>query len=250
MLRMIALVLFTLTGLPLQAQSFEKVVSNIKSSVVGIGVHDPLGSPKNALQGTGFAVGDGHHIVTNFHVVERALDAESMQKRVVFVGQGERPDVLEAEIIITNPAHDLAVLRVDKAVKPFKLAKSKRLPDGREIAFTGFPIGAVLGLYPATHRGYIAASTPVVTPSANAQQLSIEMIKRMREPFLVYQLDATAYPGNSGSPVYDVQSGEVVAIINKVFVAQSKESALSAPSGISYAIPVEYLHALLEEIKD
>ncbi|GGD75097.1 S1 family peptidase [Lacimicrobium alkaliphilum] len=250
MFRIISLVVLSMFAGPVSAQSFEAVVSEIKESVVGIGVHDPLGAPKNTLQGTGFAVGDGRHIVTNFHVVERALDTESMQKRVVFVGQGERPEVLEADIVITNPAHDLAVLRVKKQIKPFKLAPTKRLPDGREIAFTGFPIGAVLGLYPATHRGFIAASTPVVTPSANAQQLSIEMIKRMKEPFLVYQLDATAYPGNSGSPVYDVTTGEVVAIINKVFVTQSKESALSAPSGISYAIPVEHLRKLLSELND
>ncbi|ALS99131.1 S1 family peptidase [Lacimicrobium alkaliphilum] len=250
MFKIISLVVLSVISLHLQAQSFESVVSKVKGSVVGIGVHDPLGAPKNTLQGTGFAVGDGKHIVTNFHVVERALDAESMQKRVVFVGQGERPDVLEAEIVITDPAHDLAVLKINKKVAPFKLAETKRLPDGREVAFTGFPIGAVLGLYPATHRGYIAASTPVVTPSANAQQLSIEMIKRMKEPFVVYQLDATAYPGNSGSPVYDVKTGEIVAIINKVFVTQSKESALSAPSGISYAIPVEYLQRLLQELND
>lgn len=250
MFRTISLVILSIVTFHLSAQDFESVVSNIKKSVVGIGVHDPLGAPKNTLQGTGFVIGDGKHVVTNFHVVERALDTESMQKRVVFVGQGQRPDVLETEIVITDPAHDLAVLKIDKKVKPFKLAQTKRLPDGREVAFTGFPIGAVLGLYPATHRGYIAASTPVVTPSANAQQLSIEMIKRMKEPFLVYQLDATAYPGNSGSPVYDVKTGEVVAIINKVFVTQSKESALSAPSGISYAIPVEYLHRLLQELKD
>ena len=57
----------------------------------------------------------------------------------------------------------------------------------------------------------------------------------------------TAYPGNSGSPVYHIESGEVVGVINKVFVSQGKESALSAPSGISYAIPVKHVDALLKK---
>lgn len=232
------------------SEEFEVTVAKIKPAVVGIGVFDPLGSPRSQLQGTGFVIGDGSLVATNFHVVERALEVDSQQRRVVFVGTGNNPEIRQAEIIKTDPAHDLAILQVDGAVIPaVTLSLDNTLPDGREIAFTGFPIGAVLGLYPATHKGMVAATTPVVIPSANAQQLSLEMMKRLREPFMVYQLDATAYPGNSGSPVYDVHTGEVVAVINKVFVAESKESVLSAPSGITYAIPVKYLRALLQEVK-
>ena len=36
--------------------------------------------------------------------------------------------------------------------------------------------------------------------------------------FDVYQLDATAYPGNSGSPLLDADSGKVLGVINSVFV--------------------------------
>ena len=243
-------ILLMLIQLPvaLAETAFETVVAKIKPSVVGVGVSDPLGSPRNVLQGTGFAVGDGTLIVTNFHVVEKALDPESYQQRVVFIGVGESPKVSPAEVIKTDPGHDLAILKIKDRVPPLALAKDTYLPDGRDVAFTGFPIGAVLGLYPATHKGMIAALTPVVIPSVNAQQLSIQMMKRLKEPFMVYQMDATAYPGNSGSPVYDMNSGEVVALINKVFVKESKEAALSAPSGITYSIPVKYLHRLLAEV--
>ena len=67
--------------------------------------------------------------------------------------------------------------------------------------------------------------------------------------FRVYQLDATAYPGNSGSPLYDPASGEVLGVMNMVFVKSTKENVLSDPSGISYAIPVEYLQRLLADLK-
>ena len=69
-------------------------------------------------------------------------------------------------------------------------------------------------------------------------------MKRLKEPYFVYQLDATAFPGNSGSPVYELNNGRVVAIINKVFVQQTKEAAITNPSGITYAIPVRYLKML------
>jgi S1-C subfamily serine protease len=49
--------------------------------------------------------------------------------------------------------------------------------------------------------------------------------------------------------VYDVQSGEVVGVLNSVFVKGTKETLLERPSGISYAIPVRYIHELLEGAK-
>ena len=64
--------------------------------------------------------------------------------------------------------------------------------------------------------------------------------------FPVFQLDATAYPGNSGSPIYDPVTGEVLGIVNMVFVKGTKEAALTEPSGITYAIPASHLEALLK----
>ena len=59
------------------------------------------------------------------------------------------------------------------------------------------------------------------------------------------KLYAIAYPGNSGSPVYELRHGEVVAVLNSVLVKAAKESALKDPSAIAYAIPVAHLQALL-----
>jgi hypothetical protein len=37
-----------------------------------------------------------------------------------------------------------------------------------------------------------------------------------------------------------------MGVINSVFVKEAKEMALSAPSGISYAIPVDFVRRLLD----
>jgi S1-C subfamily serine protease len=66
---------------------------------------------------------------------------------------------------------------------------------------------------------------------------------------VVFQLDGTAYPGNSGSPVYDPASGKVIGIINSVLVRSTKEAALTSPSGITYAIPAQRLKALLKRAR-
>jgi len=76
----------------------------------------------------------------------------------------------------------------------------------------------------------------------------VDMLARLENADLIYQLDATAYPGNSGSPLYLPKTGEVIGVINKVFITGGKESAISTPTGISYAIPVKHVHALLNRV--
>ncbi|WP_281560895.1 serine protease [Thalassomonas sp. RHCl1] len=233
---------------PAAQANLSQTLKKIKPSVVGIGVHTPTGRPKNDLRGTGFVVGNGQYVVTNAHVLPAELDKSLKQSIVVFSGSGKKPKTLKAKVIARSDYYDLAVLKFDAPALPaMKLAGGEYQSEGSYVAFTGFPIGSVLGLYPVTHRGIIASITPSVVPVADAGQLSIKMLKRMRDPYLVYQLDATAYPGNSGSALYDMESGEVIGIINKVFVQQTKEAVISNPSGITYAIPVKHLRDLLTE---
>jgi len=73
------------------------------------------------------------------------------------------------------------------------------------------------------------------------------MLRQLDEPYLVYQLDAVAYPGNSGSPLYRPDSAEVIGIINQVYIKSSREAVLSDPSGISYAIPSRHLLELMQQ---
>ncbi|MCV2886010.1 serine protease [Aestuariibacter sp. AA17] len=232
------------------ATALQNIIPKIKPSVVGIGVFNPLASPRARLEGSGFAIGDGTLIVTNYHVVEKPLDTEVLEKRVVFVGTGNNPDILDAEVLTFDVIHDLAILKINRALPALTLDNKDSVVEGTEVGFTGFPIGAVLGLFPATHRGIISAVTPIVRPMHSSSALTPQIIRRLKHPYLIYQLDATAYPGNSGSALYDVETGNVVGIINKVFVKESKETVLSNPSGITYAIPVKYLRTLLSSIQD
>ena len=104
-----------------------------------------------------------------------------------------------------------------------------------------------LGINAVTHRGLISAITPIVIPQLSGQQLEKDTLARLIAPYDVFLLDATAYPGNSGSPLYHPNTGEVIGIINKVFVQQTKRSAIQQPSGISYAIPIKHLQELLKK---
>ncbi|MBU3021767.1 serine protease [Aestuariibacter sp. A3R04] len=231
------------------AASLADMVDSVKPAVVGVGFYAPLATVSHQLKGTGFAVADGRYVVTNFHVIDAVPEQDNIKfNRVVFVPKGKKHAILEVESVYSDALHDLAILKIKGELPAIPLADPDEVVrDGTEIAVTGFPIGAVLGLYPATHRGIVAAYTPNIISASNSQQLSQAFLKSLKNPFMVYQLDVTAYPGNSGSPVYNVNSGEVIAVINKVFVKQTKEAAISAPSGITYAIPVKHINALAEK---
>jgi S1-C subfamily serine protease len=100
---------------------------------------------------------------------------------------------------------------------------------------------------PVTHRGIVSAVTPVGQPLPSARQLEAQAVRRLATGgYSVFQLDAVCYPGNSGSPVFNPDTGEVLGIVNMVFVKGSKESASTTPSGISYAIPSAFIKALLK----
>ena len=116
--------------------------------------------------------------------------------------------------------HDLVLLRVQGAPLPAaSIGDSNRVREGQLFGIIGFPLGGLLGLYPTTHRAMVSTITPVVLPQRSARQLDSHVVSRMRTSgFDVFQLDATAYPGSSGSPLFDPDSGEVVAIVNMVFV--------------------------------
>ncbi|MEM7469272.1 MAG: serine protease [Pseudomonadota bacterium] len=196
---------------------------------------------------TGFVIGDGKMIATNAHVIP-PIENPEFEKLVIFVGTGRHVEVRPVKIIKRDETHDLAILRQMGAPLPaLKLAPPEPpLAEGSAIAFMGYPIGSVLGLYPVTHGGYLSAITPVVIPAANSNSLSAAQVRALKNPYFVYQLDATAYPGNSGSPLFDTDSGNVIGVINKVFVKSRKEKVLSDPSDITYAIPVKFLHGLMK----
>lgn len=223
-------------------------LQGVKPGVVGVGVFNPAGSPRASLQGTGFAVLDGTYVVSCAHIFATPLDPGTKQTYAVFIGRDRQMNVRAARLIASDKTHDLALLKIEGDPLPaLKLGDSTRAREGWQLYFTGYPIGSVLGLNPSTHRAGLAAIIPIFTPLARAAQLNARTLKQAKDAYEVFELDAVAYPGNSGSPVWHPDTGEVLGVVNSVYVKGSKEAALTAPSGISYAIPAKYVHQLLAQ---
>jgi serine protease Do len=248
----LALPLWLLAGSAI-GQDATATIERVKGSIVAVGTFERTRTPPFEFRGTGFAVGDGTLVVTNAHVLPGVLDTTRLEQLGILIPGPERDKVQfrEAKQVAVDPGSDLAVLKIGGAALPaMRIASSDGVKEGQAVMFTGFPIGAALGLFPATHRGMIAAITPIAIPQARSAELDPKTIRRLTTgAFPIFQLDATAYPGNSGSPVFDPATGEVLGVVNMVFVKGTKESILAQPSGITYAVPSRYLQDLLQKVR-
>lgn len=226
-------------------------IARVKSSVMAVGTFQKTRSPPFRFTGTGFAVGDGTLVVTNLHVLPQILDRENGEALVaVTIGADGKPQPRELQRLMADADHDLAVLRQSGPPLPALPLRESAAREGELYAITGFPLGTALGLSAVSNRAMISAISAQVPQAMRADQLTARTIRRLGNGAAsLYQLDATIYPGNSGSPLYDGETGEVVGIVSMGLVKGDKESALRHPTGIGYAMPVRHLADLLREAR-
>jgi len=246
----LSLVALLFAPLPGRAASLVATVAAVRPAIVAVGSYRLRRTPPSHYLGTGFVVGDGRHCLTNAHVVAPVVDSTKGEEEAllsIFTRQGDGVTRRPARVVGRDNTHDLALIAFDgPPLSALRLGDSRAVAEGEAVAITGFPIGMVLGLHPATHRGIVAAVVPITDPALSSRRLTGRRIHQLRHPFPIFQLDLTAYPGNSGSPLYRSGNGAVVGVINAVFAKGGKESALTHPSGITYAIPIHLALPLLK----
>jgi serine protease Do len=167
--------------------------------------------------GSGVVVHEDGYIVTNAHVVAQASDIQ-----VTFADKKNLP----AEIVATDPEHDLAVIKVN-APAPLahqKLGRSNDLMIGETVIAIGNP----LGLQHTVTAGIV---------SALDRDLRIGKEDAYRG---LIQTDAPINPGNSGGPLLNI-NGELIGINTAI---------RGDAQNIGFAIPVDRLWELLPELLD
>ena len=171
--------------------------------------------------GTGFIFRPDGYILTNAHVVEKAI-------RVEVLLQNERTP-LPAEVVGLSPLLDLAVLKVSakRSLPVLALGDSTKLRPGEWVVAIGNPLG-----YDHTvTAGVISATGRRVEVAGNTGQKP-----RVYEDLL--QTDAAINPGNSGGPLLNID-GQVIGI-NAVVSAIGQ--------GIGFAIPIKSVRDALDEL--
>jgi serine protease Do len=251
----LAMFLFFFINLTCALADYEKedeelasLIQNMKTGIVAIGTFYFNDNPMVKFSGTGFVIDNGNKIVTNHHVIASIKEKKQIFNLRIF-HKSLPVKGIKARILAEDEFHDLSILEIQESLPPLPLEKERAVKEGHKIAFTGYPIGFILGLNPTTHTGTISAIAPIILPSPSAAIINGDLIKHLKKPFDIFQIDAIAYPGNSGSPVYRIATGEVVGVINMVFIKGKKEHVLKEPTGITYAIPIQFVHELNHSIQ-
>jgi S1-C subfamily serine protease len=189
-------------------------IVNITSTAVAFDFF--YGAVPQQGQGSGFVIDPAGHILTNYHVVEGARQVE--------VNTSDKKKY-RAEIVGTDPHHDLAVLQIAvHSLPPAVLGDSKNLVVGQKV----FAIGNPFGLSGTMTRGIISSIR-----SVRGQRGYIDE---------AIQTDAAINPGNSGGPLLNSR-GEVIGINSMILTGGAEQSA-----GIGFAIPINTAKAVLDDL--
>jgi S1-C subfamily serine protease len=189
-------------------------VVNITSTAVAYDFF--YGAVPQQGMGSGFVIDTEGHILTNFHVIDGARQVE--------VTTSDKKKY-KAQIIGTDPVHDLAVIQIpNKAVPQAEIGDSKSLVVGQKV----YAIGNPFGLSGTMTRGIIS---------------SIRSLKGQRG-FIdeAIQTDAAINPGNSGGPLLNAR-GQVIGINTLILTGGVEQSA-----GIGFAIPINTAKAVLDDL--
>lgn len=193
------------------ASDASELFSRYQNSIVQIRVINEATGQKTSI-GSGFLVGDGSLIATNYHVISDVLQKEN-----------HRPEYLDSAddsghlaLLNVDIIHDLALLRADKSLgESFALADIPK--QGEALFALGNPHDLGFVIIDGINNG-------LLRKSARAQIL----------------FSGALNSGMSGGPTLNTQ-GEVVGI---------NVSYLNRGSNISFIIPAQYLQALIDSADD
>jgi len=197
------------------------IVEEVRASVVRVSTSSGDGVFSAEGLGSGVVVDQDGHILTNFHVVQGASNV-TVQLADGTVGQGE--------VVGTDPANDLAVVRTDIArdqLVPADFADSDKVRVGEPV----FAIGNPFSLDFSVTSGIV---------SAVERERAGDLGRAIRG---VIQTDAAVNPGNSGGPLFNA-AGQVIGINTSI----ENPTGQRVFVGIGFAVPSNMALRFLPEM--
>jgi S1-C subfamily serine protease len=174
--------------------------------------------------GSGFLIDNEGHIVTNNHVVEGATKVE--------VRLGSSDTEHEAEVVGTDPATDVALLKIDVPADqqhPLELGNSAQVQVGDPVVAIGNPFGL---------------DRTVTAGIVSALQRQIQAPNGFSISHVI-QTDAAINPGNSGGPLIDAE-GKVIGINSQIQTGGGSEGNV----GIGFAVPINTAREVVEQLEE
>jgi S1-C subfamily serine protease len=170
--------------------------------------------------GSGSIIDREGHILTNYHVVEKAQQVEV----ALFDGS-----TFDAKYVGADPVNDLAVIKIDAPADklfPIEVGDSSRLKVGMNV----FAIGNPFGLERTMTSGIVSSLNRSL------------QIRGNRSIKAIIQTDAAVNPGNSGGPLLDTR-GQLIGVNTAIATANAGQSA-----GVALAIPATLVNRVVPQL--
>lgn len=209
-------------------RAVRSVAEAVEPSVVHIGISRVMGGRVMKVgQGSGWVFDDRGHIVTNAHVVR-----DARQITVQFY-DGR---AMDAKLIGQDPTTDIAVLKVEvtEGLFPVTRASGLELHQGERVFAFGSPFGFKFSM-----------SEGIVSATGRDPE---NVLGRGGGYTNFIQTDAAVNPGNSGGPLVNVEGKLVGMNVAIATAANSAGTSEGQNSGISFAIPLETIERVVEQI--
>lgn len=174
-------------------------------------------------EGSGIIYSSDGYIITNYHVIEDAVNSSSAAVTITLSDESE----YQAEIVGTDDVTDLALLKIEpeEELTPATFADSSNIQVGELAVAIGNPLGQEFA--GSVTVGYISALNRDITTDGRT--------------YNVIQTDAAINPGNSGGALVN-SKGEVIGI-NTIKISDD------SVEGLGFAIPSNDALKIIEELK-
>ena len=188
----------------------------------------------SAASGSGFVLTQDGYIVTNYHVIEDAVDDSSVSIEVSFADGAQ----YTATLVGGEQDNDVAVLKIDATgLQPVTLGDSEQLVVGETVYTIGNPLGELT--YSLTD-GLVSALDRLITTSSANQSTGQTETTTLN----VLQTNCDINPGNSGGPLFD-SYGNVVGIVTAKYTQTN--SGVSA-EGLGFALPINDVKDIISDL--
>ncbi len=195
----------------------QALLTKAQPSVVAVQTGDSSEPGLYGGAGTGVVIGEEGFVLTNWHVIGGA----NVVRVTLFDGSEH-----EADLIGSFPDDDIALVQIrdDVTLTAAELGSSADAKVGDDVVAIGNALN--LGGPPSVTEGIVSATDRTIQAPETTMQGLI-------------QTDAAINPGNSGGPLLNAQ-GQVIGINTAI---------ISDAQNIGFAIPIDSIKPLIEELK-
>jgi hypothetical protein len=186
----------------------------------GVEPRPRFGNYAQKASGTAFFITEDGYLLSNYHVIQGATRIS------VKTGAG----LLSASVVKSDPANDIALLKVSGSFRALPIASSREGKMGDSVFTVGFPNIGLQGTEANFTRGEI--SSPSGAQDDPRQ----------------FQISVAVQPGNSGGPLVNTVGNVVGIVTARLSEAAALESSGMPPQNVNYAIKISYALPLLESV--